>query len=312
MSEMEMGLEVEMEADKEGPRELGSMHQLKEDKENKDNQENHRGDGGAGNVHGGIGVALDDEKKDHEIEAGNAAPIANGGDAVIEREQKSKVKRGLFCDGMWHIKGNVEKSRIKVQGYTEREFDLEWELRSTAAKMRRHRSGAVQVKSFEGNNGSGSLTIMCPNGKAMDKLTSSPYGKGLLRVICDVCDIHISKNTAFMHCSRMKNKCLKHVNGYDLCLACAEARRLTQDMAVPYCNCGQSMNAMMSFSAYGQAIQISCNVCSAAVNGPVWHCPKNFNDAHPKGFDLCLDCGKTYAGKKGGGIIGWLASAAGK
>ena len=44
------------------------------------------------------------------------------------KSMSSRTKRGLFFDGLWHIKGNVEDSRIKVQGYTEREFD-EWEIK---------------------------------------------------------------------------------------------------------------------------------------------------------------------------------------
>ena len=70
----------------------------------------------------------DDEKKSEEVQYAN--PL-NPSQSVLV---KSKEKRGLFCDGQWHIKGNVERSRIKVRGYTEKEFDLEWELRSTAAQ----------------------------------------------------------------------------------------------------------------------------------------------------------------------------------
>lgn len=161
------------------------------------------------------------------------------------------------------------------------------------------------MKSMVPKNGD-SLVVTCPNGKLMEKRDSSPYGKGMFRVICDVCETAVPKKTPFMHCSR--KHCLKHVNGYDLCLSCAEARRQTQDRNVPNCECGQTMNAIMSFAAYSSAVDLSCNVCSASINGVVWHCPKKFCDAHARGFDLCLDCGKTQAAKKSG-IMGWLASA---
>merc|ERR1712176_584718 len=109
----------------------------------------------------------------------------------------------------------------------------------------------------------------------MTKLDVSPYGKGMFKVICDVCETSVAKNVPFMHCSR--TQCLKHAKGYDLCLSCAEARRQTQNMTIPYCDCGTAMNAIMSFAAYSRAVDLGCNVCSASINGVVWHCPKKCN-----------------------------------
>eukprot|EP00483_Globobulimina_turgida_P011647 UN11669 len=71
---------------------------------------------------------------------------------IKDKFEKKDKKRGLFCDGLWHIKGNVENSRIKVRGYTEREFDLEWEFKSLAAQMRRQRSGIQHITINNNNN----------------------------------------------------------------------------------------------------------------------------------------------------------------
>merc|ERR1719242_1906311 len=108
-------------------------------------------------------VERDDEKR--AIDIIEPIPVMNGRSGAVL--VKSKEKRGLFCDGLWHIKGSVENSRIKVRGYTEREFDLEWELQSTAAQMRRQRSG-IQMKSSSNHKSIESvLELRCPYGKKM-------------------------------------------------------------------------------------------------------------------------------------------------
>merc|ERR1712176_1082830 len=79
-------------------------------------------------------IMIIDEKKQNDND--NKAELEDDEKKEIESNGLQKMKkRGIFGDGLWHIKGNVENSRIKVEGYTEREFDLEWEFRSLAAQM---------------------------------------------------------------------------------------------------------------------------------------------------------------------------------
>eukprot|EP01084_Bolivina_argentea_P303135 523300_1 len=226
-----------------------------------------------------------------------------GKEAAKDDEKKSIAstkKRGMFCDGAWHIKGNVENSRIKVQGYTEREFDLEWEFRSLAARMRRERSGVQHVTAavmdHNGANKGQRDAIGCVCGKGLMKTKDCVYNNGNKdwNSICNVCENKVLKGVEFWHCPAMRMT-RQHLDGYDLCLSCGEARRQTQDGHTPTCDCGSKLVAMMSFNVYAQATGVRCNVCASVTNGAIWHCPKNYNKTHERGFDLCISCGKTYS-----------------
>ena len=285
---------------------------------------------------------------DHAI-IDNKAQDRNGEDAIIainnnnneeEKDDEKKMedkpkakrkKRGLFCDGLWHIKGNVENSRIKVQGFTEKEFDLDWELKSLSAQMRRHRSGIQQVSMINQNSknnnnnmndlGNGkpiineqirrNYVVSCICGKGMMKISHNPYGKlnqsvNNFSAICDICGSKIMQNIEFFHCPA--KGVTTHIGGYDLCLSCSEARQQTQNLNTPSCECGNKMVAIMSFNAYKEVNGVSCNICGGRVDGAIWHCTKKYTKAHESGFDLCINCGKNYAPKSKSGIMGWLTS----
>ena len=92
-----------------------------------------------------------------------------------------------------------------------------------------------------------------------------------------------------------------------MCLSCSEARKQTQNLKQPGCDCGGKLVAIMSFNAYSHTTKLSCNVCTAVIEGVVWHCQKKYHKAHEQGFDLCINCGQTYQPKKAG-IMSWLTS----
>eukprot|EP00483_Globobulimina_turgida_P008139 UN08155 len=139
----------------------------------------------------------------------------------------------------------------------------------------------------------------------MIKINSNPYNHQDKNVsaICNICGNNVLSGIECYHCPA--KRCTKHMDGYDLCLACGEARQQTQNLTQPSCDCGSKLKAMMSFNAYPNTNRVSCNVCSAVVDGAVWHCPKKYAKAHERGFDLCINCGKTYVGKKAG-LMSWF------
>ena len=239
-------------------------------------------------------------------------------------EKKESKEDKKWTDGKWHIKtDNAKRSVIKVRGYSEREYDLEWDLKTLAAKLRRQRSG-IQHISMPIKSGNiinlGKLendrqvqkhldnkcVVECLCSKRMIKMNANPYNANNsdMNAICNICDNQILSGTEFYHC--LSGRGMAHLSGYDLCLSCGAAREQTQQMTAPTCSCGIKMVAIMSFNAYSNSMGVSCNVCNASVDGAIWHCPKQRNEVHPSGFDLCLNCGKTYVGKKSG-IMGWLS-----
>eukprot|EP01083_Nonionella_stella_P012964 36615_1 len=178
------------------------------------------------------------------------------------KNNDNDVKPLVKNDGLWHVVGNLQISRIKVRGYTEREFDLEWEFKSLAAVMRRQRSGIQHVTinnnnintnnedNKELNNIRKNYVVGCICGKGMVKTNSNPYNSNNkeLNAICNICENRILTTTEFFHCP--SKRCTKHLDGYDLCLACGEARQQTQNLNQPTCDCGNKLFAIMSFNAY--------------------------------------------------------------
>ena len=53
----------------------------------------------------------------------------------------------------------------------------------------------------------------------------------------------------------------------------------------------------MACDAYDPATSVTCDGCSKKIRGLLWHCQKGDSKAHKGGFDLCIECGKTYDGR---------------
>eukprot|EP01084_Bolivina_argentea_P060144 109894_1 len=125
--------------------------------------------------------------------------------------------------------------------------------------------------------------ISCMCGKGMVKIKHNPYRQGQTETncLCNICDREVLKGIEFYHCAA--KQCAKHMGGYDLCLACAEARKQTQNLERPSCICGNKMDAIMSFDAYPNSTRVRCNGCQQSANGVVWHCIKGYNKAHEGG-----------------------------
>eukprot|EP00488_Nonionellina_sp_1-RS-2012_P000359 TRINITY_DN11022_c0_g1_i1.p1 TRINITY_DN11022_c0_g1~~TRINITY_DN11022_c0_g1_i1.p1 ORF type:complete len:135 (-),score=22.26 TRINITY_DN11022_c0_g1_i1:75-479(-) len=131
--------------------------------------------------------------------------------------------------------------------------------------MRRHRSGVTTVTNANIANNE-VIGGLC--GKGLIKRDGNPYSSNNSQwnAICNVCESKVLSGTQFWHCSSKRT--MQHLDGYDLCLSCGEARRQTMNLNTPTCGCGSKLVAMMSFTAYGAGVL--CNVFRGSVNGVVW------------------------------------------
>jgi len=59
------------------------------------------------------------------------------------------------------------------------------------------------------------------------------------------------------------------------------------------CICGETLIAIPSYQAYNGA-RLFCNICNRQCPSEelVYHCPRNQNQAHSGGYDMCLNCAK--------------------
>jgi len=213
-----------------------------------------------------------------------------------EEEKKDFVenadKKSTLVKGEWRLRDRtkgeiVSHSRLKMQGYSQKEWDLEWEVHSLGARMRQQRAST---------NPKQANPVLCRCGKELEEVVASQLYNGA-PIACNYCGNVIPDHKVVFHCRVQYS--IQHLQGFDLCLNCSEARRITQHIGHPKCECGKELVSLFSSDAYGNDSVVACNECGCAIESDkaLFHCPKNKNKPHMQGYDLCLSCGKKEAQK---------------
>lgn len=117
--------------------------------------------------------------------------------------------------------------------------------------LRQLRSKIDTDKEQSSANGKGRKECICKCGRELEETTvSRAYPSGLNGISCSSCECTLTN--AMFHCPGNSN--MQHLNGFDLCLECGEARIETQDLQSPICpGCGKKMVAIFARNAYSFA-----------------------------------------------------------
>ena len=171
---------------------------------------------------------------------------------------------------------------------------LEWEIKSLTASLRRFRSGEPANQN-----------ILCKCGRDLTEMDATKVYNGNSAICCDGCGNDIDRSHKVYHCNA--TYVLSHLQGYDLCVKCAFARKKTQHLGDLKCDiCNKNLIATHGVDVYGAHSTVICDKCRKNVgkDSVIFHCEKGKSKLHPGGFDVCVECASEMSVGGGGGGAG--------